>query len=97
MSLLRKLPALRGWAQQGVSGSDWQRVAPFSSAQAQAADNPFYAVPEGHQSSDLSDAACNIALSRRKDVTLRQDLRLTVKGESKTLSDLLKVRNGGDR
>ncbi|PSC76903.1 dynamin-related 1E-like [Micractinium conductrix] len=59
-------------------------------AQPEAASKPFYAVPEGHQHSDLSDPACNIALSRRKDVTLREDVRLTVKGEQKTLGELLK-------
>lgn len=93
MSLLRKLPALRtcSWAQQCASGSFAQQLAAFSSAQPQAAGNPFYAVPEGHQHSDLSDAACNIGLSRRKDLTLRQDVRLTVKGQKTSLSDLLKV------
>ena len=93
MSFLRRLPALRvcSWAQQSGSGSLLQQAAAFSSAQPQPADNGSYAVPEGHQSSDLSDAACNIRLSRRKDLSLREDLRLTVKGEKKTLGELLKV------
>lgn len=99
MSLLRSLPALRAfsaaWAQQcgAGSGSLLQRAA-FSAQPEAAAQNPFYAVPEGHQHSDLSDQACNIGLSRRKDLTLREDLRLTVRGEKKTLAELLKVGQG---
>lgn len=56
----RSLGALP-WAQRsGSLASAWQPAAAFSSAQAAPADNPFYAVPEGHQQSDLSDSACNI-------------------------------------
>ncbi|KAI7841316.1 hypothetical protein COHA_004935 [Chlorella ohadii] len=74
----------------GSLASAWQPAAAFSSAQAAPADNPFYAVPEGHQQSDLSDSACNIGLSRRKDLTLRQDVRLTVGGQQRTLANLFK-------
>ncbi|EFN57532.1 hypothetical protein CHLNCDRAFT_143139 [Chlorella variabilis] len=91
MALLRRLAGLRlsGWAQQQSASPLVQKLA-FSSAQPAAADNPFYAVPEGHQQSDLSSEACHIGLSRRKDLTLREDVRLTVKGEKKTLAELLK-------
>lgn len=60
--------------------------------EAGAQASPFWAVPEGHQNSDLSDVACNIGLSRRKDLTLREDVRLAVGGQPKTLAELLKVR-----
>lgn len=63
MSLLRAARSLGAlpWARaSGSVGSAWQPAAAFSSAQAAPADNPFYAVPEGHQHSDLSDSACNI-------------------------------------
>lgn len=98
MTLFTRLPALRalGLAAQAegfpAAAAVLQRAG--FAAQPEAASKPFYAVPEGHQHSDLSDPACNIALSRRKDVTLREDVRLTVKGEQKTLGELLKVRLG---
>lgn len=86
MSLLRKLPALQ-WAQRclpaasalpraaGLAGA--QPAAAFSaSAQVAPADNPFYAVPEGHQHSDLSDTACNIgARPGQPDALSKQQCR----------------------
>ena len=44
----------------------------------------------------LSDPWCRTAagLSRRKDLTLRQDVRLTVGGQQRTLADLFKVGPG---
>ena len=50
-----------------------------------------YHVPAGHANSDLSDVACNLSLSRRRDLTLRQDLRVVEGGKSVTISDVLKV------
>lgn len=76
-----------GGLQEHCSGS----LRALFSAQAAPADKgEFYNVPEGHQSSDLSDVACNIGLSRRKDLTLRQDIRLTVDGQPAPLAALLK-------
>jgi hypothetical protein len=92
MALLRKISALRlspFLQQQSGSGSLLQRFA--FSAQPAPEDNPFYHVPEGHQNSDLSSEACHIGLSRRKDLTLRQDIRLMADGEPKSLAELLKV------
>lgn len=50
-----------------------------------------YDVPAGHASSDLSDVACNLSLSRRRDLTLRQDLYLTQDGKTVSVADLLRV------
>lgn len=50
-----------------------------------------YHVPAGHANSDLSDVACNLSLSRRRDLTLRQDLRVVEDGKSATIADILKV------
>eukprot|EP00887_Chlorella_sp_A99_P000724 scaffold5.g724.t1 len=50
----------------------------------------FYDVPEGHINSDLSSTACNIGLTRRKDLSMRQDLKLTIEGEDHSLADLLR-------
>ena len=49
-------------------------------------------VPTGHHNSDLSSAACNIGLSRRRDITLRQDLKPYVDGKPALLADVFKVR-----
>lgn len=50
-------------------------------------------VPAGHHNSDLSSAACNIGLSRRRDITLRQDLKPYVDGKPAILADVFKVRS----
>jgi hypothetical protein len=52
-------------------------------------------VPEGHKESDLSHHVNNIGLGRRRDLTLRPDVRLhgpTGAGAGQPLSALLKVR-----
>lgn len=49
-------------------------------------------VPAGHHNSDLSSAACNISLSRRRDITLRQDLKPLVDGKPTALGSLFKVQ-----
>lgn len=68
------------------------RQALFSAQAATASsNNPYYDVPEGHKSSDLSQAACNISLSRRRELTLRQDVKVEVNGQTKSLADVFKV------
>jgi hypothetical protein len=74
---------------QALSESNFARLL---SAQAATAENPFYNVPEGHVTSDLSNQACNLGLARRRDLTLRQAVRLTtLNGEAKTLAEVFKV------
>ena len=53
----------------------------------------FYDVPEGHSTSDLAQAACNIGLNRRRDLTkgASAEIKLTVDGKQQTLPELLKV------
>ena len=51
-------------------------------------------VPEGHKDTDLSHHVNNIGLGRRRDLTLRPDVRLhgpTGAGAGQALSTLLKV------
>ena len=68
------------------------RQALFSAQAATASStNPYYDVPEGHKNSDLSQAACNISLSRRRELTLRQDVKVEVNGQTKSLADVFKV------
>lgn len=50
-----------------------------------------YAVPEGHHSSDLSSTACHIGLGRRRDLTMRQDLRLYSGDQALTLAEVFHV------
>lgn len=50
-------------------------------------------VPAGHHSSDLSSSACNIGLNRRRDITLRQDIRVHCDGKPVALSELFKDRD----
>lgn len=52
--------------------------------------NPYTDVPEGHVNSDLTNFTCHIGLGRRRDLTLRQDLRLWSGEEEKTLADVFK-------
>lgn len=64
----------------------------FAASSATAAQpQATYDVPAGHASSDLSDVACNLSLSRRRDLTLRQDLYLTQDGKTVSVADLLRV------
>ena len=84
MSLL-----LRTSRQIKVTGSTFRAF----SAEAAAASKKFYDVPEGHLDSDLSQNACNIGLNRRRDLKLGAagQIELVVQGETKKISDLLKV------
>lgn len=54
----------------------------------------FYNVPAGHINSDLSNTVCHIGLGRLRDLTMRQDLQLTLAqdGTQQTLAQLFKVR-----
>eukprot|EP00775_Hariotina_reticulata_P003874 gene3874-4129_t len=47
-----------------------------------------YAVPEGHHGSDLSSTACHIGLGRRRDLTMRQDLKLWDGDKPLTLAEV---------
>lgn len=84
------LQACRGTARlirTRVSGGAHSFAASSTSA---AQPQATYDVPAGHASSDLSDIACNLSLSRRRDLTLRQDLYLTQDGKTVSIADLLK-------
>ncbi|GIL53164.1 hypothetical protein Vafri_8847 [Volvox africanus] len=48
------------------------------------------AVPDGHINSDLSPTVCHIGLGRRRDLTLRQDLRVWQNDKQLTLADVFK-------
>eukprot|EP00210_Caulerpa_lentillifera_P006167 g5892.t1 len=47
-------------------------------------------IPAGHKKSDLRDVACNIRLSRMRDITLRRDIRLYENDKSLTLEQIFK-------
>lgn len=64
--------------------------ADFSAAAASTAKST-YNVPEGHHNSDLSNTACNIGLGRRRDLTMRQDLRLWDGDKPLTLAQVFHV------
>ncbi|KAL4425536.1 hypothetical protein ABPG75_009552 [Micractinium tetrahymenae] len=83
-------PAAATFLQQQPSSLMQEAAYSAQPQEAGAQSSPFWAVPEGHQHSDLSDAACNIGLSRRKDLTLREDVKLVVGGQPRTLAELLK-------
>lgn len=51
-----------------------------------------YSVPAGHQNSDLGSIACNISLNRRRDLTLREDLKVVSDGKPATLASVMRVR-----
>ncbi|KAF8065441.1 hypothetical protein HT031_003042 [Scenedesmus sp. PABB004] len=59
----------------------------FAAGAASTAKSTF-AVPEGHHGSDLSSAACHIGLGRRRDLTMRQDLKLWDGAQALTLADV---------
>lgn len=50
-----------------------------------------YNVPEGHHASDLSSTACHIGLGRRRDLTMRQDLKLWKGDADMTMGDIFGV------
>eukprot|EP01023_Acetabularia_acetabulum_P067934 TRINITY_DN949_c0_g1_i1.p1 TRINITY_DN949_c0_g1~~TRINITY_DN949_c0_g1_i1.p1 ORF type:complete len:215 (+),score=41.70 TRINITY_DN949_c0_g1_i1:179-823(+) len=49
-----------------------------------------YNVPVGHKESDLSQLACNIGLMIRRDLTLREDIKLSQGTTEAPLKDILK-------
>lgn len=56
-----------------------------------------YAVPEGHHNSDLSSTACHIGLGRRRDLTMRQDLRLYSGDQALTLAEVFHVSDSSSK
>ncbi|KAK9831558.1 hypothetical protein WJX74_000112 [Apatococcus lobatus] len=49
-------------------------------------------VPAGHFKSDLSATSCSLVLGRRRDLTLRGDIKLSRNNHTATLNQLLKNR-----
>jgi hypothetical protein len=72
---------------------------PFAAAPAAAAPRPPRRdVPEGHARSDLRPTSCHIGLNRRRDLTLRADVKLYGQQASgAALADVFKVREKGGR
>ena len=50
-----------------------------------------YDIPAGHSESDMRDTSCNISLNRRRDLSLRSDIRLHNNDGDHTLRDLFRV------
>lgn len=48
-------------------------------------------LPQFFENVDLSQSAANIGLARRRDMTFRQDIRLAVQGQPKSLREVFKV------
>lgn len=67
-----------------------QQSCEFSAAAASTAKST-YNVPEGHHNSDLSSTACHIGLGRRRDLTMRQDLKLWDGDKPLSLADVFHV------
>lgn len=55
----------------------------------------YATVPAGHRSSDLRQEVCNIGLNRRRDLTLRGDIKVSTTEGAQRLSTLLKVIDVG--
>lgn len=51
----------------------------------------YATIPAGHRSSDLRQEVCNIGLNRRRDLTLRGDIKVSTTEGPQRLSTLLKV------
>ena len=59
---------------------------------AQAQSGTLEGMPEFFTNAELlSQATSNIGLARRRDLTFRQDIGLTVEGQRRSLKDLFKV------
>lgn len=76
----------------------WTQQCSFAAAASGASSNTAtsttkstYNVPEGHHNSDLSSTACHIGLGRRRDLTMRQDLRLWDGDKPLTLAEVFQV------
>ncbi|CAL8468442.1 g7982 [Coccomyxa elongata] len=50
----------------------------------------YATIPAGHRSSDLRQEVCNIGLNRRRDLTLRGDIKVSTTEGPQRLSTLLK-------
>jgi len=57
-----------------------------------AAGPEHHDIPAGHAGSDMRAISCNIGLNRRRDLSLRSDLRLHSSEESFNLRDVFRVR-----
>lgn len=86
--IVNMLGSLRrlGVAHLSASTSGASGLRAFATAQPS-----LYDVPAGHTESDLSSAACNTGLGRRRDLTLRSDVFLHSDGGKHSLAGLLKV------
>eukprot|EP01025_Chloroclados_australasicus_P047715 TRINITY_DN537_c0_g1_i2.p2 TRINITY_DN537_c0_g1~~TRINITY_DN537_c0_g1_i2.p2 ORF type:complete len:210 (+),score=27.90 TRINITY_DN537_c0_g1_i2:127-756(+) len=62
----------------------------FQQSLSYAVSPEFYNVPEGHKTSDLSQLACNIGLMIRRDLTMREDIKLSKGSSQVQLKDILK-------
>ena len=48
-------------------------------------------IPAGHRNSDLGSSACNIGLNRRRDLSLRADIKLYTSEKELSLQDVFRV------
>lgn len=87
--MLQHFRALRRWAPFLQTNAHLEKC--NSAVQLSSIAGPSTAnVPAGHHNSDLSSVTCNIGLGRRRDLTLRQDLKLHEDGRSKSLAEVFK-------
>lgn len=84
--LLRFIPAVNAC-------SYTVRPATFAEALASISgpSKAYATIPAGHRSSNLSQEICNIGLNRRRDLTLRGDIKVSTTEGPQRLSTLLKV------
>lgn len=84
-----------------LAAAAWRQCAALLQQQQQHAGmstaKSTFAVPEGHHSSDLSSTACHIGLGRRRDLTMRQDLRLWEGGKELSLAEVFNVSGAAAR
>jgi len=93
------------WHASAVAQAAAADAAATSTSSTSAGSGPLNAraecgdVPEGHRETDLSHHVNNIGLGRRRDLTLRPDVKLTGPDNATgtPLSALLKVRRGVGR
>ena len=71
--LVQRLSAL-SWHQAGSAPCTCSFSA--SALVAQAPQSAVCEVPAGHENSDLRNSICNISLNRRRDISLRSDIKL---------------------
>lgn len=100
--LARRLNAsASAWRGGATAGSQQQNTAFGSSAKAEAvnAEPPQTManvdIPAGHENSDMRPNACNISLNRRRDISLRTDIKLFCSrdDEPMNLKELLRTKD----